>query len=220
MTVLLAGGLAGLGVGNLSLRCIYPVKGGADGEQRRTPPPATFRRLVLALALASSIAMVTGGPPAALATVARPITLAALLLVCVVAVCGGLWGCTEGAENGGARGAYGTVASDDHDVEVELKPFTAGPDGRGEDDDYLDEEDGYLADEGETEISSRRVTEQGRGGGRKELLPDSQTRGPEKGQEELGLGGGTAAGKEEKKKRTLNAPPAHSLFPAGHTMEL
>lgn len=233
----------GVAVGNFALR-VLSSRGGNDSEERNTPRPAAFRRCVLVVALTSSVAMAVGGPPAALASVSRQVVLGALAVVCVVAGAGALWGCTRGgaAGNGGARGVYATVASDDRDVEVELKPFVAadnGPDSRGEDDDYLDEEDGYLADEGE-EVGeqgangSGRVREQWRRGGdrrpsaaaaaavpspRAKLSPPSRADGGGLG----GTGAGVTAreeGEKGEKKAKLAAPPAQSLFPAGHTMEL
>lgn len=212
----------GVGAGNLSLRLVFSP-GDVEAEQRRTPPPSAFRRCVLSVALVSSIALATGGPPAAVTAVARPVCLAALVVVCVVVVGGGLWGCTRGAEKGGARGAYGTVASDDRDVEVELKPFAVGngSDARVDDDDFLDEEDGYLADEGETDLGNRRgVREQpDRPGGRRGGTLPSGSLSPRRRSGGQSDGAGVTAAKDEKKPR-IEAPPAQSLFPAGHTMEL
>lgn len=230
MSALVVGGLVGVATGNFALR-LLSSSGGTDSEERRTPRPAAFRRCVLAVALTSSVPMAVGGPPSALASIARPIVLGVFAVVCVVAIAGAVWGCTRGAAGeGSARGVYGTVASDDHDVEVELKPFTAdsGPDSRGEDDDYLDEEDGYLADEGE-------VVEQGGNGGfgsaREQLsrgdrrlptaAPSPVERSPSAREGGAALGdAGEVKKKEAKKVRLAAAPPAQSLFPAGHTMEL
>lgn len=219
VSVLVLGGLLGLGAGNLSLRLLFSHDI-ADAEKRRTPSAAAFRRSVLAVALMSSTAMAFGGPPAALTDVARPLVLGVFAVICAVALGGCCWGLFGGAGRSGvgARQAYGTVASDDHEVEVELKPFAAddGPDGRAEDDDYLDEEDGYLADEGEIEVSSRR-------GGKGQPVRGSRViRSSLTAPHSLPAGGSrekTVEGKREKKVR-WEAPPAHSLFPEGHTMEL
>lgn len=189
VSVLVLGGLVGLGAGNLSLGLVFPPRRlnnssstalNPDAEADRwhdTPPPAVLRRFVLAVALASSVALATGGPPAALEPLRRPLVAGALGAVLLVALCGALCGCTRGAEGAhrGARGAYGKVAFDDREAhEVELKPFVGGgaggdetdDDGGRRDDDYLDEEDGYLADEGETEHTrSSRRGGQGEGGG-------------------------------------------------------
>lgn len=243
------GGLAGLGIGNLSLRLLCrgtseSKNGSANSSTvdayrwHDTPPAAALRRSVLAVALVSSIAMAAGGPPAALAAVSRPVVAGALAASLLVALCGALWGCTGGAEGaagrggGGARGAYGKVAADDREAhEVELKPFV-GDDGTDDenargDEDYLDEEDGYLADEGETERSAGRSSgKRGGGGGRVEYstLPParrSSSGPPRRGVNTTGAGGAAAppaagVGKE----KTKEAPPAKSMFPAGHTVEL
>ncbi|CAM9331408.1 unnamed protein product, partial [Pylaiella littoralis] len=189
VSVLVLGGLVGLGAGNLSLGLVFPPRRlnnssstalNPDAEADRwhdTPPPAVLRRFVLAVALASSVALATGGPPAALEPLQRPLVAGALGAVLLVALCGALCGCTKGAEGAhrGARGAYGKVAFDDREAhEVELKPFVGGgaggdetdDDGGRRDDDYLDEEDGYLADEGETEHTrSSKRGGRGEGGG-------------------------------------------------------
>lgn len=275
VSVLVLGGLVGLGAGNLSLRLVFPPGrdsnsnttavnpyAGAD-RWRDTPPPAVLRRFVLAVALASSIALATGGPPAALEPLRRTLAAGALGAVLLVVLCGGLWGCTRGAQGatgrgGGAREAYVKVASDDREAhEVELRPFVGGAegdesddddyDGRRGDDDYLDEEDGYLADEGETErtSSSRRGGERGGGGaggggggvgrGRFDFStvpPARQSPSPPR---RAGAGAGamgevnkaaapgataTAGAGAEKNARPKEAPPAQSLFSVGHTMEL
>lgn len=261
VSALVLGGLAGLGAGNLSLRFLFsPRRNGSSGavnphaEADRsydTPPPAVLRRSVLAVATASAVALAAGGPPAALTEISRPLVAGALAAVLFVAVCGGLWGCTRGAEGAasGARGAYGKVASDDREAhEVELRPFVGGgaegdgdsddDDGCGRgDDDYLDEEDGYLADEGETE---RAVGDGGRGGvgvGKRvqfSTLPPAKSSSsppPPRGGEGGGGGGahqaagsrgaaavGAAGGKKETRPKA--APPAKPLFSVGHTVEL
>lgn len=256
MFALVSGGLAGLGAGNLSLRLLFPPR--RDGSNAiinpspetdrsyNTPPPVAFRRAVLAVAIASSVALAAGGPPAALTSVSRPLVAGALGAALLVALCGGLWGCTKGAEGAAdsARGAYGKVASDDRDAhEVELKPFVGGGAGGDEtddddggggrgDDDYLDEEDGYLADEGETERSGsgRRGGGGGgawAGGGRRvnfSTLPPAKSSSspPPRGSggsdgSRSAAAAGAAGGKEERPKA---APPAQSLFSVGHTVEL
>ncbi|CAN0013498.1 unnamed protein product, partial [Scytosiphon promiscuus] len=197
VSALVLGGLVGLGAGNLSVRLLClprrrndkrnPVSAiNMDPDDRwfDTPSPATLRRSVLAVALASSIVLAAGGPPAALreSGLSPLLVEAALGTVLLVAAIGGLWGCWAGpATTSGAREAYGKVASDDREAhEVELRPFVGGGSGSGSDGgggsggrggggtdeedegyweggdrrgdgDYLDEEDGYLADEGETE---------------------------------------------------------------------
>ena len=179
--------------------------------------------------------MATGGPPDALSLVARELTLGTLVLVCVVAVAGAVWGCTGGADRrGGARGAYANVASDEQ-AEVQLKPLAArnGPDRRGDrgdydydgdDDEYLDEEDGYLADEGEMEPMAgrgRRAREPRRVGF---SLP-SRVRSPaatERGEEDDFVGGGQVqrGPGENKEKDKPTAARGPSRFPEGHTSEL
>lgn len=235
--MLVFGGLAGVGIGNYAIRSLF-----SDGDsdidlRRRTPPRPFFRRCVLFVGFAASITMASGGPPKALAAMARPIVLGTLVLAGLVASGGALWGCTKGADKDGARGAYGTVASDDHDAEVELKAFAGGDDSdrvTWHDDDYLDEEDGYLADEGETEHrSSRRVKEApirgGRGiaGGIRASMGDgnqspaeSRTLPPKGKSDGDDVDVHSAGEKKPEKKSRIKAPPAQSLFPAGHTMEL
>ena len=275
--MLLSGGLVGLGAGNLSLRLLLlpPRRRGRDvssalnpnAEADRwldTPSPAVLRRSVLAVALASSAALAAGGPPAALAEVSRPLVAGAFAAVCGVAVLGGVWGCTRGAEGaggrgdggGGARGAYGMVASDDH--EVELRPFVGGEAGDGDDsdddgydggagrgdNDYLDEEDGYLADEGEAELGNGAGAGGGRGGaatrGRRvgwSTLPPAKNSSPSPpppptrgdnvgGRADQAPGAAAAAaatasaGGGVAKTRPREAPPAQSHFSVGHTVEL
>lgn len=241
----------GLGCGNVCLAWMFHSResGGVigtsqyhDAEQRRTPPAAVFRRCIITLALLSSIAMATGGAPAALTVLVHPLALAALMLTAVVTLVGLVWGCREGAarDYDGAREAYGEVARDDNDVEVELTPFTAeenGADGNGGGtqseyrDEYLDEEDGYLADEGETEGSKNIV---GRGAGYEvddawvggEVVGAGAVQSGGEARANARLGGGTPVDEQtgsdegEMKEVKLKALPAHSLFPAGHTMEL
>ncbi|CAM9545716.1 unnamed protein product, partial [Ectocarpus fasciculatus] len=100
---LVLGGLAGLGIGNLSLRLLCrgtseSKNGSANSSTvdayrwHDTPPAAALRRSVLAVALVSSIAMAAGGPPAALAAVSRPVVAMALAASLLVASCGALWG--------------------------------------------------------------------------------------------------------------------------------
>lgn len=254
---LVSGGLVGLGAGNLSLRLLFSpprrdvnnaINPNADIDRSyNTPPPVAFRRSVLAVAIASSVALAAGGPPAALAEVSRPLVAGALAAALLVAVCGALWGCTRGGETAAdtARGAYGKVASDDREAhEVELKPFVGGGAGGDEtdddggggggrgDDDYLDEEDGYLADEGETERSgSGRRGGAGAGGGRRvnfsTLPPAKSSVSPPRrggggaskapGGSRSAAAAGAAEGKETRPKA---APPAKSLFSVGHTVEL
>lgn len=248
----------GLGAGNLSLRLLFPprrdgnnaIHPNAEADRSyNTPPPAAFRQSVLAVAIASSVALAAGGPPAALADVSRPLVAGALVTVLFVALCGGLWGCTRGAAGAAdsARGAYGKVAANDREAhEVELKPFVGddetdddGGGGSRGDGDYLDEEDGYLADEGETERSGsgRRGgagAGTGAGGGRRvnfSTLPPanrSSSSPPPRGggggaPEAPGSMSGAAAATGAagaKKARPKAAPPAKSLFSVGHTVEL
>lgn len=241
ISVLLVGGLVGLGLGTLCLHCAYgrihSKDTDSDAAQRRTPPTTVFRSSVLALALTSSIAMFTGGAPAALTVMVRPLAFAALSLVGAVGLVGYVWGCRAGA--GGMRGAYG-VARDDDDVEVELTPFTAEQADEGDtgmnggavyDDEYLDEEDGYLADEGETENSRKKTAVSGSDRGlersRESERGSPMPRGTNR-QGRVSVGQGEAAGVKEargarrvaNKESRLEAPPAQALFPSGHTMEL
>lgn len=254
--MLVVGGLAGIVAGNTSLLLCSPRGANSDSDlgNGRPPAPATFRRLVLVVSLLSSIAMATGGPPAELSLVARPVVLAALALACAVAVFGTIWGCTVGAGRWrDARGAYAMASADERDVEMQLKPLAGGngqsgpregdyddddddENGRG-DDEYLDEEDGYLADEGETEqmvrsggrnSRSKRMRElRGSGAGRVAYSVASKgqsTADIEGGTEDNFVGGGQARrGSEEEedgKKRGRAAPDGPSRFPAGHTSEL
>lgn len=247
----------GLGCGNLCLRCVFysgrnnSNNGSSisteDAVQRRTPPAAVFHSSVVALALISSIAMITGGAPAIMTFLVHPLALIALALTCVVGLAGCVCGCRAGAgrEYEDARGAYGEVALDNNDLEVELAPFTAGANDlerdtpAGDDeyrDGYLDEEDGYLADEGETESRRNRS---GGGGGRGGVR-GVETRGggrvvgdqrglllPDNTHEQASAGGQKARIVEAERKdggdrgaRKEPAPSAQSLFPQGHTMEL
>lgn len=286
----------GLGAGNLSVRLLcLPRRHTTNNNKNNnpmsalnmdpddrwydTPSPAALRRSVLAVAIASSIALAAGGPPAALqeSGLSPLVVEVALGTVLLVAAFGGLWGCCwAGARTaGGAREAYGKVASDDREAhEVELRPFVGGDGGggggaggRGTDDDddddgdegywnggarrgdgdYLDEEDGYLADEGETERDDGRKAGTGaapppprRGArvgfstlppARHSYAPSPTPPPPARG----GTGDGKAAGRgttaavaaaaagaagEGNKAGPREAPPAQSLFPAGHTVEL
>ncbi|CAN0289566.1 unnamed protein product, partial [Ectocarpus sp. 12 AP-2014] len=102
---LVLGGLAGLGIGNLSLRLLSRPRWGINESNNGsansaadayrwhdTPPAAALRRAVLAVALVSSVAMAAGGPPAALAAVSRPVVAGALAATLLVASFGALWG--------------------------------------------------------------------------------------------------------------------------------
>lgn len=166
----------------------------------------------------------------------RPLAFAALALVGAVGLVGYIWGCRAGL---GVRGAYG-VAQDDDDVEVELTPFTAEQADEVEadmngnaayDDEYLDEEDGYLADEGETESSRKKIVVSGSDRGSERSMEGERglpvPRGTSRqgrvgvGQEEAaGMEEGKGAGRVANQGSRLEAPPAQSLFPSGHTMEL
>lgn len=236
--------------GNVSLLLCSPWEMNSDSDQGYDPSPApvTFRRLVLIVSLVSSVAMATGGPPAELSLVARPVAFAALFLVCAVAVFGAIWGCTVGSRGWrDARGAYAMASADERDVEMQLKPLAAGngqsdpregdgfdEDGRG-DDEYLDEEDGYLADEGETEqmirsgrhsSRSKRMRElRGSDPGRVAYSVASKGRSTadvEGGTEGNFVGDGQARRKPEEGGQNLvgAAPDGSSRFPAGHTSEL
>ncbi|CBJ48396.1 expressed unknown protein [Ectocarpus siliculosus] len=201
------------------------------------PPGPAFMVVLLAAGVGGSgDALAVGGgewrATAALVTCSASLLRVGLLLLENGAAVGPLPEGAAGGGGGGARGAYGKVAADDREAhEVELRPFV----GKGTDDenvrgdeDYLDEEDGYLADEGETERSASRSSSKRGGGGQVEYstLPParrSSSGPPRRGVSSTGAGASGAAappaavvGKEKMKE----APPAKSMFPAGHTVEL